>query len=103
MSTRRKFLQSSLFSSIGVLFGKKSFAGQHEQDDPKDIVLFDVNPHKKGFISPKQFIDILGTGKTLIQQTYDRFLKVCPKENIYVVTNEIYTDLVKQQIPVSIK
>lgn len=48
---------------------------------------------------PKQFIDILGTGKTLIQNTYHRFLKVCPKENIYVVTNEIYTDLVKQQLP----
>ena len=48
---------------------------------------------------PKQFIDILGTGKTLIQQTYDRFLKVCPKENIYVVTNEIYTGLVNEQLP----
>ncbi len=48
---------------------------------------------------PKQFIDILGTGKTLIQNTYDRFLKVCPKENIYVVTNEIYTGLVKEQLP----
>ncbi|MDB5015969.1 MAG: mannose-phosphate guanyltransferase [Mucilaginibacter sp.] len=48
---------------------------------------------------PKQFIDILGTGKTLIQNTYDRFLKICPKENIYVVTNEIYTSLVKQQLP----
>src|SRR6185437_10036331 len=48
---------------------------------------------------PKQFIDILGTGKTLIQNTYDRFLKVCPKENIYVVTNENYTTLVKEQLP----
>lgn len=48
---------------------------------------------------PKQFIDILGTGKTLIQNTYDRFLKVCPKENIYVVTNENYTALVKNQLP----
>jgi len=48
---------------------------------------------------PKQFIDILGTGKTLIQNTYDRFLKICPKENIYVVTNEIYTGLVKEQLP----
>ena len=48
---------------------------------------------------PKQFIDILGTGKTLIQNTYDRFLKVCPKENIYVVTNENYTGLVKKQLP----
>jgi mannose-1-phosphate guanylyltransferase len=48
---------------------------------------------------PKQFIDILGTGKTLIQNTYERFLKVCPKENIYVVTNENYTKLVKAQLP----
>jgi mannose-1-phosphate guanylyltransferase len=48
---------------------------------------------------PKQFIDILGTGKTLIQNTYDRFLKICPKENIYIVTNEIYADLVKKQLP----
>lgn len=48
---------------------------------------------------PKQFIDILGTGKTLIQNTYDRFLKVCPKENIYVVTNENYAGLVKHQLP----
>jgi mannose-1-phosphate guanylyltransferase len=48
---------------------------------------------------PKQFIDILGTGKTLIQNTYERFLKICPKENIYIVTNEIYRDLVKTQLP----
>jgi len=48
---------------------------------------------------PKQFIDILGTGETLIQQTYNRFTKICPKENIYIVTNEIYKVLVRQQIP----
>ncbi len=48
---------------------------------------------------PKQFIDILGTGKTLIQQTYERFKKICPPENIYVVTNEIYRPLVNEQIP----
>ena len=36
---------------------------------------------------PKQFLDILGTGETLIQQTYKRFLKICPAENIYIVTN----------------
>lgn len=48
---------------------------------------------------PKQFLDILGVGRTLIQQTYDRFLKICPKENIYIVTNEIYVDLVKRQLP----
>jgi mannose-1-phosphate guanylyltransferase len=48
---------------------------------------------------PKQFIDILGTGETLIQQTYNRFKRICPKENIYIVTNEIYKSLVQTQIP----
>lgn len=48
---------------------------------------------------PKQFIDFFGVGKTLIQSTYDRFLKICPPENIFIVTNEIYTDIIKKQIP----
>ena len=48
---------------------------------------------------PKQFIDILGLGDTLLQLTYKRFLKLCPAENIVVVTNDIYKDLVKEQLP----
>lgn len=48
---------------------------------------------------PKQFIDFFGVGKTLIQSTYDRFLKICPPENIFIVTNEIYIDIVKEQLP----
>ena len=48
---------------------------------------------------PKQFIDILGDGKTLMQKTYNRFLKICPKENIFVVTNTQYENLLKTQIP----
>jgi mannose-1-phosphate guanylyltransferase len=48
---------------------------------------------------PKQFIDILGSGKTLIQQTYDRFLKIVPKDNIFILTNESYIQLVKEQLP----
>lgn len=48
---------------------------------------------------PKQFIDILGTGETLIQQTYNRLKRICPEENIYIVTNEIYRDLTKEQLP----
>ncbi len=48
---------------------------------------------------PKQFIDILGTGKTLIQQTYERLLHSCPKENIYIVTNELYRGLINEQLP----
>jgi len=51
------------------------------------------------FAHPKQFIDILGVGKTLIRQTYDRFLNVCPPENIYIVTNKIYKQLILEQIP----
>lgn len=48
---------------------------------------------------PKQFIDILGTGETLIQQTYKRLKRICPKENIYIVTNELYKKLVQIQLP----
>ncbi len=48
---------------------------------------------------PKQFLDVLGTGETLIQQTFKRLLKVCPASNIYVVTSNIYEDLVIQQLP----
>lgn len=48
---------------------------------------------------PKQFIDILGCGRTLIQLTVDRFDSICPKENFWVVTNAKYVDIVKQQLP----
>ena len=48
---------------------------------------------------PKQFIDILGVGKTLIQLTVERFLPICPVENMWIVTNERYAEIVKQQIP----
>ncbi len=48
---------------------------------------------------PKQFLDILGTGKTLIQQTYERYHKLVPLENIYIVTAQEYVTIVKEQIP----
>ena len=48
---------------------------------------------------PKQFLDILGTGRTLIQQAYDRFSKIIPTENFYVVTSMDYVKLVKEQLP----
>jgi len=48
---------------------------------------------------PKQFLDILNTGRTLIQATYDRFAKFIPVENIYIVTFEQYKDIVAKQIP----
>ena len=48
---------------------------------------------------PKQFIDILGTGTTLIQQTCKRLEKLIPAENILIVTNEIYRELIEKQLP----
>lgn len=48
---------------------------------------------------PKQFIDVLGCGRTLLQLTADRFDGVCPPENIWVVTNEKYAQIVKDQLP----
>lgn len=48
---------------------------------------------------PKQFIDILGVGETFIQQTFRRLSKICPTENIYIVTNEIYRNILHEQIP----
>ncbi|NNE27832.1 MAG: mannose-1-phosphate guanylyltransferase [Saprospiraceae bacterium] len=48
---------------------------------------------------PKQFLDILGVGKSLIRMTYERFLPLVPAERILVVTNKIYKDLVLEHIP----
>ena len=48
---------------------------------------------------PKQFLDVLGTGKTLLQSTYERFLPICLPENIYIVTHENHANLVKEQLP----
>ena len=48
---------------------------------------------------PKQFIDILGCGRTLIQLTVDRYKGICPMQNFWVVTNAKYVDIVKQQLP----
>ena len=48
---------------------------------------------------PKQFLDFFGTGRSLLQQTFDRFKQVIPMENILIVTNDLYADLVKEQLP----
>lgn len=48
---------------------------------------------------PKQFLDFLGLGRTLLQQTYDRFLPICGKERIIVVTNARYASIVQEQLP----
>ncbi len=48
---------------------------------------------------PKQFLDILGMGRTLLQQTFDRFSQVVPAENIFVVSNLEYKTLIREQVP----
>ena len=48
---------------------------------------------------PKQFLDFFGIGRSLIQQTFDRFNQIIPTENIYIATNKNYADLVKEQLP----
>lgn len=50
---------------------------------------------------PKQFLDVLGTGESLIQMTYNRLLKVVPADQIYIVTNTSYKNLVLEQLDVS--
>lgn len=48
---------------------------------------------------PKQFIDVLGCGRTLLQLTYDRFKGLVPDENVWVVTSAVYGDMVAEQLP----
>lgn len=50
-------------------------------------------------VKPKQFLDILGTGKTLIRQTYERFARIVPDKNILIVTNAEYKEVVMEQVP----
>lgn len=48
---------------------------------------------------PKQFIDFFGSGQTQLQQTYERFARILPEQNIFVNTNILYLDLVREQLP----
>ena len=48
---------------------------------------------------PKQFIDVMGCGKTMIQATVERFAPLCPLENFWVVTSAEYVDMVRRQLP----
>ncbi|MDR6197087.1 mannose-1-phosphate guanylyltransferase [Siphonobacter sp. SORGH_AS_0500] len=48
---------------------------------------------------PKQFHDVLGVGRTMLQMTFDRLAEICPPENVYIVTSQEYYDLTKQQLP----
>ena len=49
--------------------------------------------------NPKQFHDVLGIGKSLLQMTVERYLPICEEKHIFIVTNENYKELVKEQLP----
>lgn len=51
-----KYRKIPSFTVFAEFFGEKSFAGQHVDDDPKRLIVIDVNPFKQGFISPEQFV-----------------------------------------------
>lgn len=48
---------------------------------------------------PKQFIDFFGKGRSLLQSTFDRFSRIIPHENIFIVTNDDYAEITKEQLP----
>ncbi len=48
---------------------------------------------------PKQFLDFFGTGRSLLQMSYDRCAKIIPRDHIFIVTNVLYKDLVREQLP----
>ena len=49
--------------------------------------------------NPKQFIDVVGVGRSMLQLTFERFERLCPRENIVIVTGEAYVDRVREQLP----
>lgn len=55
-------------------------------------------PHSRE-AKPKQFLDVVGTGRSLLQMTFDRFLQVTTSENIWIVSNEKYQSLIEEQLP----
>ncbi len=90
-------------NSVNVLRDYKNKKRKHMNDNSYCVIMAGGVGSRVWALSrnnrPKQFLDILGTGETLIQQTYKRFRKNIPIANFFVVTNEIYKDIVLQQLP----
>lgn len=59
-TTNKRYQHATNVIVFAEWFGAKTFAGQHKPDDPKTLILFDVNIHKKGLLSPKEFLDDFG-------------------------------------------
>lgn len=83
---RDKYSKVESFVVFGEYLGENSFAGQHVNSDIKDVVVFDVNQYKRGFIPPKEFIDNFGhihTPSIIYNGKYDVDLIKSIKENRY--------------------
>ena len=57
---RKEYRNAERITAFVEFFGQLSFAGQHAADDPKDVVLFDLQVHKKGLLGPREFLNLLG-------------------------------------------
>lgn len=81
---RSKYKSVESFVVFGEYFGEKSFAGQHVEEDEKDVILFDVSQYKRGFIPPHEFIDNFGQlhiPKLIHKGVYDENLIKSVREN----------------------
>lgn len=82
------------FIAYAEFVGDKSFAGSHVPDDPKRLVLFDVNIHKKGFISPKDFVQLFDGDDLLTPQIVYKgiltkdFIQSVRENNVSIPLNE---------------
>ena len=101
----------------GEVFEKAFFNGKEGRDDFRNLYYLKNKIyarytnyyygwwHRLPFLAyvntrlPKKFIDVMGVGRSLIQLTVDRLKPICPVENMWVVTNEKYISIVKEQIP----
>jgi hypothetical protein len=76
---KKKYSTAQSIVVFGEYLGDNSFAGQHIETDKKDVILFDVNVYKKGFIEPQEFVDNFGhldTAKLIYNDIFDEdFIK----------------------------
>ena len=82
---RKKYKSVDSFVVFAEFFGENSFAGKHVDEDKKDMILFDVNQYKKGFISPDEFVGNFGNldiPKVIYKGIYNHELIKSVKENI---------------------
>ena len=84
--------------TTGSLTTGKDYTHIHSREINGLIGIFELNQRHPISIG-KQFLDFFGTGRSLIQQTFDRYKKIVPIENIFITTNVLYKELIQEQLP----